>query len=590
MIRNGFFLLLCGLLLAACDKTIDKGTSGPTRPGSFSVQAEPYGAETVVRAMGAKEGRLLEAAQVRLADSLIALVSLYEEAPNVTRGANDAGMVPNALIRIAAYSGNALAAHRLYRYNTDGTLSIVDANGNYLVADDDDMNLPDGTYFFTAYSRNSATDIPPIPNASDQATATPPVDFLSGRVQGTVSSGALSLNFTLRRHFMRFKYAVTAIDLGTGVNISSVGATLTTNYSGVLDLTSAGNGSAVKGGAANSLTLSKTTYEIAYPGSDTQINVALSGTVSEGANSLSLNGKTIVFNSSSALSAAGSYILNINIRKPLKWATSNIYWDPNMYPSRANGQKGGMRFETEYPAPLIDPANPSLGRKDHYQGVFFRWGSLVGVSPSAYNTDVYWSTGNTESYWPVYTNSTSHYWRKDTSVSDPNTIPFPTVMDYTVELYFDSPYFRYQYPNPYPNYVGDICAYLGETEPTLAGYRMPTRVESTAGSWVQKGTWSNSSTTPTSADGTKKFDTGFEHEGAVFFPASGWRDTGVRAELREVSSYATYQTAETIAGKPGGQGVEYFYMFFSQNGAPRYIDSPALSDYMSYRNVRCIKR
>jgi hypothetical protein len=93
-------------------------------------------------------------------------------------------------------------------------------------------------------------------------------------------------------------------------------------------------------------------------------------------NSLTINGnnhpssaQTISFLNRSSLVPGASYTLHLRIRTP-KWATSNIYWD-----NTTDSNNPTLRFD---PWQSDGSTAPNRG----YQGVFFRWGSLVGISPA----------------------------------------------------------------------------------------------------------------------------------------------------------------------------------------------------------------
>jgi hypothetical protein len=189
------------------------------------------------------------------------------------------------------------------------------------------------------------------------------------------------------------------------------------------------------------------------------------------------------------LEYGGSYILQINIRNPLPWAGSNIYWDEvNQRPT----------FE-----PAGTPYNADCQR---YQGVYFRWG-LVGISPSALGpttsnaTRAEWNTSTVPGkgnglYIPYYDSTTpeNSVWITTMGqtwssflVSNSNNNPAPWCNDDTSSPtlggtgkdYFGIMGENYSISSLYPNKVGDICRYLGHTNPGthLVGYRLPTSEE-----------------------------------------------------------------------------------------------------------------
>ncbi|MDR1884063.1 MAG: hypothetical protein LBR26_14985 [Prevotella sp.] len=91
------------------------------------------------------------------------------------------------------------------------------------------------------------------------------------------------------------------------------------------------------------------------------------------------------------------------------WAGSNIYWDPT-----ARNGAGALTFaDTPTNPPGITSA-PTI--PETYQGVFFKWGSLIGVDPSYVNTykptgNVAWN-GDCRVFVPTWNSSTptDSYW------------------------------------------------------------------------------------------------------------------------------------------------------------------------------------
>ncbi|MDR1881208.1 MAG: hypothetical protein LBR26_00300, partial [Prevotella sp.] len=140
------------------------------------------------------------------------------------------------------------------------------------------------------------------------------------------------------------------------------------------------------------------------------------------------------------------------------WAGSNIYW---------NGSK--LTFDA---TPTYNPTN-AIGYEG-YQGVFFKWGSLIGIDPMRGNANAAWTngTGNTNKvYVPTYnsatptssgwqiitagTSSTYYTWGNipyaDASIIGNETLPA------RARLY------EITTPANIANHRGDICRYLTET-------------------------------------------------------------------------------------------------------------------------------
>jgi hypothetical protein len=135
------------------------------------------------------------------------------------------------------------------------------------------------------------------------------------------------------------------------------------------------------------------------------------------------------------LSAGNSYTLHLSFWAPI-WAGSNIYWS-------GNASAGKLTF-----------ALSDVKTYQGYQGVFFKWGSLVGISPlgNFVNNSTPTYNGLGESPSKSATWEGIPYW-------DPDT--YGDVIDAT----------------KYALSLGDICRYLGAKYATLAGYRLPTAAE-----------------------------------------------------------------------------------------------------------------
>jgi hypothetical protein len=169
------------------------------------------------------------------------------------------------------------------------------------------------------------------------------------------------------------------------------------------------------------------------------------------------------------LTGGKNYVLEMIVTDP-RWAYSNIYWqavtdeDDPRYP-------GYMTFDTQ--------DNGHQG----YQGVFFKWGSLVGVSPARTNESLDYSTA-TPVYIPTYVEDGTSTW------STPATSPAWDDIPYLDSSYNATPYgtdntyasdSARNTPAMYAGLRGDICQYLGKTDSTLNGYRLPLRSEFWAG-------------------------------------------------------------------------------------------------------------
>jgi hypothetical protein len=190
-----------------------------------------------------------------------------------------------------------------------------------------------------------------------------------------------------------------------------------------------------------------------------------------------------------SLAPGHNYVLRLRMRIP-RWAGSNIYWvktgtydddEDNV----ADGDVGYLTFDTE--------GNTT---NQGYQGVYFKCGSLVGISPGQTSGSTAFSNA-TPVYLPSYVAGGTSTWRSPltspytqagwvatvagTADDDPETIPY---MDGS---YYDanntgrgSTYVMEMDRNTtemYEGLRGDICQYLGKTDNALTGYRLPMSLE-----------------------------------------------------------------------------------------------------------------
>jgi hypothetical protein len=149
------------------------------------------------------------------------------------------------------------------------------------------------------------------------------------------------------------------------------------------------------------------------------------------------------------------------------WARSNIYWDVN--DKKLTFVPGGSDVS-----------------KEGYQGVFFRWGSLVGISPvgdfdadtPVYVPDEDDDDNNPDTKWKASTAEDEGYttWGAlsgaDTDIPYVDPVHFhegPTVdgNTYLIDAARNDPATMYAYRR------GDICQYLGTVDDNLKGYRLP---------------------------------------------------------------------------------------------------------------------
>jgi hypothetical protein len=242
------------------------------------------------------------------------------------------------------------------------------------------------------------------------------------------------------------------------------------------------------------------------------------------------------------------------------WAGSNIYWD---------SAKGCLTFDD---IPTSNPADTAPGSgSERYQGVFFKWGSLVGLDPSSSASATSWVSG-CKVYVPA-TGSATGWSQKTAGEAGPPSNPtayfttwgnIPYVTTGTT-VTTDQAYLNISSPagghNP-SEWKGDICRYLTETgKAPGAGkgtkWRMPVANEfgATADYGNALGSWPGGITSNISVVGAygqwsvtyNSTYPGFRKKGGAiianykpFFPASGWRGYGSAGSLSFVGGDGVY--------------------------------------------------
>jgi hypothetical protein len=235
------------------------------------------------------------------------------------------------------------------------------------------------------------------------------------------------------------------------------------------------------------------------------------------------------------LSAGVNYTITIRLRTPI-FARSNIYWTG-----------GAMTFV---------PAGSSDTSKDGYQGLFFKWGSLVGIAPTVdwvnNSTRVYKAGASTYSTYPTWDDIP---FESSTTMGDPDLNTFK----------------------------GDICKYIN------SAYRLPVYGEfGTIGGWHQN--WEKDLDVAVGfrtdkVDGTYNFVTslgkGYATNtvmGNVIFPASGnFNHYGLCQN--NVGSQGKYWTSSAA-----GTTTRY-YLYFSSSTIGESFSIGELA-----YPIRCVKK
>jgi hypothetical protein len=258
------------------------------------------------------------------------------------------------------------------------------------------------------------------------------------------------------------------------------------------------------------------------------------------------------------LTEAGNYTLAVDLEK-FGFAGSNIYWD---------GSK--LTFDKVNTSSLSD-----------YMGVYFLWGSLVGVSPVGNN-------GPRPNYLFIPPVNAGEVWE----VKNKDDTPWSTSTYYLPLPYMSSGTttagnVNHLYNNPnFSAYLGDICSYL--TEGT---WRIPNLAEFGVKADYVGHSYLSSVMEQFYIDGTteygrKRVSRGVTYNvasGSVFLPTANMRMNYSNTGSLLAASRGYYWT-----GSPHGSG-DYAWQWEFMPDATWLVNTPEFGDRKFACSVRCIK-
>jgi hypothetical protein len=540
------------LLFSACEKEGTEADLGGKVALTVSLNSRDY-VEAGARGFQMKtDETALEEVVVPLGEDenyyLMATLRPDPEQADELRGAPSNGQ----RIALAAFDNatDALAAGPVNYYYSNTLNDLIPmVAGSPLVVD---VNK---TYYIAAYSYNSTT-VNPGTSGID-----PSMDLLWGKSNPkyiTLSDRTVEIN--MDHLFSRVKVNISVANIPSA-SISAIGtvriegrrqAGLTLNNgdltpgsaAGALDVTSTLTGSGVT---------RESGYYVFYP-SPTKVTIS-SITITGVANPLT-NLEAIF---TKTLEAGKNYILAVDLAK-VGWATSNIYWD------------GSQLTFDKY----------QVGSHPTYQGVFFKHGSLVGISPAIFGSYVndilsiilYAPPVRGESAWVATTIGAANAWGSTyASIPYVGGVSTSTTSDNYLYDQLNDP------DTHYYNYNGDICSYL-----TGGTWRMPNVDEFGAAANYTVGL-GDTNQDPQNATGKGLINVGLTYNTgseSVFFPYSGQRN----------ASGVLNPTGSTVGGNLAywsGSAVRYSStqvvgLVKSNNVRPQ---EPIASNWSS--SVRCIK-
>jgi hypothetical protein len=526
-------------LLAACEKELPDVGSGETVEVFLSAGTSDYETSGEVRSFGAQELKP-ETVIVPLEDNLYLSATLIPDAADdLASDELRAALANNQRIRFAAYNGASQVGIATYSYST-GTGQFTPI-GNPLGVE------PTGTnYRFTAHSYyNSAT-------TPAEANIAPSADLVWGYKDQAVNTtwNSRIVNINMAHKFSRVRVKIDAHEIANA--ITEIGTVQIVGGKTVNLTVRTGDVASTGTNAAQTVTFSGTSnvqtsgYYPFYP-SPTSVTISSIKMTLKNSTTKTIS-LPLTAKFTKTLAAATSYTLVVDVREG-RWAHSNIYWTGS-----------ALTFD-----------QTDLGHED-YQGVFFRWGSLVGISPVGTNTTA-----------PLYIpNVAGGTWDGTKTISSSglpwtsnwNSIPYLTSMPGGKNYLYEA--------NDFTNYKGDICNYIDNT------WRMPNLIDfGSASSYdtSMNGTGPSSATDPTGktlmGNAVFKYNSGF---GPVFFPVSGflYLDNGYTNIIEWMSTCGVYQM--------GSGGKLVYYPDYGGSEALDILGGGAVGTSNEAYTVRCIKK
>jgi hypothetical protein len=486
--------------------------------------------ETLTR--GYRSAKKPETVQASMGEDLYMEATLEEDEVSPARDA--IALANNVRVRVVAYNGTSVASTALYRI-VDGKLTTNSG-----------LSVNTGiTYTFVAYSYNSAT-APTYPGPT--ITVDPANDLLWGSTTKLIQATDYNVSITMDHLFAQVRVKATAVDLPNIRNLT----TISVSPGNAMDLTiRTGSPAQNAATAAQSIPSWSGNSASATSGYIT-VNTGAANPIYVHIGSVTIQGYTpsegITIKFTKALTAGTSYTLAVNIKRT-RWAKSNIYWDPTL-----NNGNGALTFDTQE------------GHED-YQGVFFKWGSLIGIAPMG-SANLYENV-DPPLYIPPVGGGNWDYSKTVSSADSPwadagtwDAIPLSTYGDMS---------------DSYADYRGDICRYLrGST------WRLPNINEFGSISDYVAGVTSYM-TNPNDATGRGLLgERGSMYQGA-FFPHTTYMSNG---RMVDSANNRIGQAGDYWSRTPYGSGVNAGGCLFTVPFMGESATSGA--DYRAMP-IRCIK-
>jgi hypothetical protein len=447
---RGLVLWGVAVLLLSCEKEGVLEGSGEKVAVNISLEDIVYkGNETVMR--GDYSGA--ETVRVPLGEGLFMFTTIEEDMETPTRAG--VALEEGALVRVVAYNGSTAESTTEYTV-VGGVLTTSTA-----------LEVNTGTtYNFVAYSYNSAAS-PTYPGP--KITVASPHDLLWGSESKLITSSDNSVSITMDHLFAQVRVKATTNSVVNQPNITNMTG-ITVTPGNTMDLTiETGVVEQNATVAAQSVSSWPSLNNKTVTSNPITVNTGTANPIYVNIGSVTLAGYSPFTNLKArfnkVLAAGTSYTLVVNFQETI-FARSNIYW-------KSTGTNTGyLTFDTQ--------ENGHEG----YQGVFFKRGSLVGISPAQPSA----GDNSFSSSVPVYKPKADGTGWEISSYSAWTSIPY---LQGQVLNVVDDPAAG----------TGEICRYIN------SGYKLPVRSDISSISVLY---WNTSTVT---ADGWKMGDGSFTLHG-----------------------------------------------------------------------------
>jgi hypothetical protein len=495
-------------LFFSCDKETPNGDipSGELLRIKFVLGDAAYDSEaTLARGYNAEPAGP-ERAVVNLFDDWYMYATLEADPVSPTRAATP--LAENTKLRIIAYQENSMVSTAEYVVKDKKLEPTIFGRG---------ISISAGKYRFVAYSYNTQEE---LPYAAD-VLVSPNKDLMWGSTpETTISKNDEVVPIAMKHKFSQMTVKInTEAFNGTHNKIKKIASTvLFPGYTASLQVTSGTLQPKTTAEQAfsnvwqgiNTSEITSTPRPVYTAGSDyTFIDI---GPIQMDDN-FRLESVTARF--VKQLKPGVSYTLRAKI-KQTNWARSNVYWDT---------RQDIITFDI---GKIVHDSLP------HYkQGLFFKWGSLIGIAPGLDNHSPDFNPNTRTIYVPL-----NHGWITSTVYAEFTKNHFlgrewkdiPFVNDNSVSSDRTN---RHLYGiTEFAAYKGDICKYISGQHGVPAGnWRMPTSKDfgdDLNTSWRDNKEWFaeapvNPAPMRSAEDGQDKIETGC-HFHDIYFPASGYRD------------------------------------------------------------------